>query len=62
MHEIHECCWCIRQSERHHCELEMPILRPERCLRDINLPKSQLMITGTEIYLEVDLRPSQLVK
>ena len=32
MHEIHECRWSIRQSERHHCELEMPIQRSKRCL------------------------------
>ena len=62
MHEIHECCWHIRQFERHHCELEMPVPHPEHCLKDISFPNSQLMITGTEIYLGVDLCPSQSIK
>ena len=48
MHDIHECFWRIRQSEGHHPELKVPISRPERCLRDISLPNSQLMVTGAE--------------
>ena len=32
MHEIHECCWRIRQFERHHSELEMPIPHPKHVL------------------------------
>ena len=62
MREIHEYCWPILQSERHHYELEMPISRPKRCLRDISLPDSQLMITGAKVYLGVDSRPFQLIK
>ena len=62
MHEIHECRWSIRQPERHHCELEMPIPRSKRCLRDISLPNSQLMVIGMKVYLRVDSRPSQLIK
>ena len=62
MHKIHECCWSIRQFERHHCELEMPISRSKRCLRDICLPNSQLVVAGEEIYLGGDPRPSQLIK
>ena len=62
MHEIHEFRWSIRQSERHHCELKVPILHPKRCLRDISLPNSQLMITGAKVYLGVDSWPSQLIK
>ena len=62
MHEIHEYRWCIRLLEGHHYELEMPILRPKRCLRDISLPNSQLMITDAKIYLRVDSRPFQLIK
>ena len=55
MHEIHECYWSIRQSERHHCKLGMPKPRPEHYLRDVSLPNSQLMIPRTEIYLGIDL-------
>ena len=62
MHGIHECFWSIRQPERRHCELEMPIPRPKCCLRDISLPNSQLMVTGTKVYLGVDSHPSQLIK
>ena len=62
MHEIHECCRGIRQPERHHCKLEMPIPHPKHCLRDICLPNSQLMKTNAKIYLGVDSRPFQLVK
>ena len=35
MHEIHECCWRIRQSKGHHRKLKVPITRPKHCLRDI---------------------------
>ena len=62
MHEIHECCQRIHQPEGHHYELEMPILRPKRCLRDISLPNSQMKVSGAKIDLEVDSRPSQLIK
>ena len=62
MHEIHECCWHIRQPKGHHCELEMSISCPKRWLRDISLPNSQLMVSGVKIYLGVDSRPSQLIK
>ena len=62
MHEIHECHWRIHQPEGHHCELEMPILRPKRCLRDISLPNSQLMVIGVKVYLGVDSRPFQMIK
>ena len=62
MHEIHECRWCIRQHEGHHCELEMLIPRPKRCLRDISLPNSQLMVTSAKVYLGVDSCPFQLIK
>ena len=62
MPKIHECRWSICQSEWHHCELKMLILRPERCLKDVCLPNCQLMITSVEIYLGVDPRPSQLIK
>ena len=62
MHEIYECRWRICQPERHHCELEMPIPRPKRCLRDIGLPNSQMMITGAKVYLRVDSCPFQLIK
>ena len=61
-HEIHECRRSIRQSEWHHCELEVPIPRLECCLRDVFLPNSQLMINSVEIYLGVDPRSSQLIK
>ena len=57
-HEIHECRWRIPQPEEHHCKLKKPIPRPKRCLKDINLPNSQLMVTGEKIYLGVDSRPS----
>ena len=57
MDEIYECHWSIRQSERHHCKLEMPIHRPKHYLRDISLPNSQLLITDAKIYLGVDSRP-----
>ena len=62
MHDIHECCRCIRQPKGHHYELEMPIPHPKRCLMDISLPNSQLMITSAKIYLRVDSRPLQLIK
>ena len=62
MHEIHECRWSIRQSERHHCELEMSIPCPKSCLRDVYLPNPQLMIHGAKVYLGVDSHPSQLIK
>ena len=62
MHEIHECCWGIRQSKGHHYELKVPIPRPERSLRDISLPNSQLLVSSVKIYLGVDSRPSQLIK
>ena len=62
IHEVHECCWRIRQPKRHHYEFEMPMLRPKRCPRDINLPKSELIVTSAKVYLGVDLRPSQLIK
>ena len=62
MHEIHECCWCIRESEGHHRKLKVPITRPKRCLRDICLPNSQLMVTNAKVYLGVDSRSSQLIK
>ena len=62
MHEIHECCWRIRQPEGHHCELEMPIPHPKRYLRDIYLPNPQLMVIVAKVYLGVDSRPSQLIK
>ena len=62
MHEVYECYWRIRQSKGHHCELKVPIPRPERCLRDICLPNPQLMVTTTKVYLGVDSRSSKLVK
>ena len=62
MQKINECRWSIRQSEWPHYELEMPIPRPERCLRDVYLPNSQLMVTGAENYLGVDSISSQLIK
>ena len=62
MHEIHECRWSIRKFEWHHCELKMPIPSPECRLKDICLHNPQLMVIGAEIYLGVNLRPSQLIK
>ena len=62
MHEINECRWRNFQSERHHCDLEMPIPRPKRYLRDICLPNSQLMIPGAKVYFGEDSRPFQLIK
>ena len=62
MQEIHEYRWGIRQPERHHCKLKMPIPRSKRYLRDICLPNPQLMVTGTKVYRRVDSHPSQLVK
>ena len=62
MHEVHECCWGIRQPEGNHRELKVPISRPERCLRDICLPNPHLMVTNAKVYLEVDSRSSQLIK
>ena len=62
MYEIHECCWHIRQSEGHHRKLIVPITRSKRCLRDICIPNSQLMVTSAKVYLGVDSRSSQLIK
>ena len=62
MHEIHECCWRIRQSEGHHRKLKVPITRPKRCLRDICLPNPKLMVTSAKVYLGIDSRSSQLMK
>ena len=62
MHEILECHRRVHQPEGHHCELEMSIPRPKRCLRDIGLPNSQLKVSGVKIYLRVDSRRSQLIK
>ena len=62
MHEIHECCWCIRQSEGHHRKLKVPITHPKRCLRDIYLPNPQLMVTSVKVYLGADSRSSQLIE
>ena len=52
MHKIHECCY----------ELEMPISCFKYRLRDICLLKSQLIVAGAEIYLGLDLGPTQLIK
>ena len=46
----------------HHYKLKVPITRPKRCLRDICLPNSQLMVTSEKVYLGVDSCSSQLVK
>ena len=62
MNEVHECCWRIRQSKRHHYELKVPITHPKRCLRDICLPNPQLIVTSAKVYLGVDSRSSQLIK
>ena len=62
MHEVHDCCWRIRQSEGHHCKLKVPIMRLKPCLRDICLPKPQLMVTSAKVYLGVDSRSCQLIK
>ena len=62
MHEVHECCWRIRQSKGHHRKLKVPIPCPERCLKDICLPNPQLMVTSAKVYLGVDSRSSQLIK
>ena len=62
MHEIHECCRCIRQSKGHHCKLKVPITRPEHCHNDICLPNPQQMVTSAKVYLEVDSCSSQLIK
>ena len=62
MYEIHECCWCICQSEGHHHKLKVPISSPERCLRDICLPNPQLMVTNAKVYIGGDSRSSQLIK
>ena len=62
MHEVHECCWSIRQPKGHHRELKMPIPPTERCLRDICLPNPQLMVTSAKVYLGVDSHSSQLIK
>ena len=43
-------------------EFEMPIPHPKCCLRDINLPNSQLMVTGVKVYLRVDSCHSQLIQ
>ena len=62
MYEVHECHWRIHQSKGHHRELKVPIMRPERCLRDICLPNPQLMVTSEKIYFGVDSHYSQLIK
>ena len=55
MHEVHEFLWCIRQPK-------VPMTRPERCLRDICLPNSQLMVTSAKVCLGIDSCSSQPVK
>ena len=52
MYKIHECRY----------ELEMPISCSKCHLRDICLLNSQLIVADAEIYLRVDLGPSQLIK
>ena len=48
--------------QRAHYKLKVPMKRPEYCLRDICLPKPQLMVTSVKVYLGVDSRSSQLIK
>ena len=62
MHEVHECRWRIRQSKGHHHQLKVPVMRPERCLRDICLHNPQLMVTSAKVYLGEDSCSSQLIK
>ena len=62
MDETHEYYQRIRQSEGHHRELKVPILRPERCLRDTYLPNPRVMVTLAKVYLRVDSRSPQLIE
>ena len=62
MHETHECCWRIHQSEGHYYELKVPIPRFECCVRDIYLPNPQLMIASAKVHLGVDSCSSQLIE
>ncbi|MFS7953862.1 hypothetical protein Hanom_Chr07g00623561 [Helianthus anomalus] len=44
VHKIHEDRRCVCQSKRYNQELVMPVTSPERCLRDILVSDSQLMV------------------
>ena len=47
IHQIHNCCRRISESERHHCELIMPVASFEGCFWYIFFLDSQLMLPCT---------------
>ncbi|KAJ9541101.1 hypothetical protein OSB04_027607 [Centaurea solstitialis] len=51
VHQVHERHRCVRQSEGHHDELEMPVPRPKSHLMNVFLPYFQLMVPGAKIDL-----------
>ena len=62
VHEIHERRRCVGEPERHHHKLVMPITSSERCLLDILIPHSHLMISQPQINLGEPRHSLQLIE
>ena len=48
--------------QRDHRKLKVPIPCPERYLKDVWLPNSELIVTSAKVYLGVDSCSPQLIK
>src|SRR5581483_10074182 len=62
VHQIHKDCWSVRQTERHDQEFVVTITSSERCLGNIFLSNSHLMVSGSKIDFGEVCRSLQLIK
>jgi hypothetical protein len=62
IHEVHEKGGCVRQSERHYCELILSVLGDKCSLLNICFLDSQLVITEPQVYLGEIFGPLKLVE
>ena len=52
VHQVHECCRGICQTERHHQKLIVPVPATEGRLGHILLSDPQLMVTRPQVNIE----------
>jgi hypothetical protein len=60
--EVHEKGRCVRQSERHHCELILSVPGDKCSLLNICFLDSQMVITRPQVYLGEVFGPLKLVE
>src|ERR1044072_9492350 len=61
VHIVHEDAWCIRDFERHHQVLIIPIAGPECCSWNICISYPDLVISRLQVDLRKDHGPTQLI-